>query len=128
MPIAANRQRHRCRESFAARLARMPAEFIKVVRVSDLPERGGKFIRIGDDEIALFRVDGKLFAINNVCAHQHISALHQGIVSGVNVTCPMHGWTYSLETGKAVSGSGCVKTYPVKVVGENVFIEVERAD
>lgn len=106
----------------------MPTEFVKVARMSDLPEHGGKFIRVGDDEIALFKVDGKLFAINNVCAHQHISALHQGILSDLNVTCPMHGWTYSLETGKAVSGDGCVKTYPVKVVGENVFVEVETTD
>ncbi|MBX2993065.1 MAG: nitrite reductase small subunit NirD [Bacteroidetes bacterium] len=105
----------------------MPVEFIAVARMSDLPERGGKFIRVGDDEIALFKVAGKLFAINNVCAHQHISALHQGVLNGLEVTCPMHGWTYSLETGKAVSGSGCVKTYPVKIAGENVLVEIERA-
>ena len=37
----------------------------------------------------------------------------------------MHGWTYSLETGKAVSGDGRVKTYEVKVEGENVYLQVE---
>jgi NAD(P)H-dependent nitrite reductase small subunit len=100
------------------------SEFIKVARLSDLHERQGKFVRVEDDEIALFKIDGRFFAINNVCAHQHISALHQGELNGLNVTCPMHGWTYSLETGKAISGSGCVQVYPVKVIGENVFVEI----
>ncbi len=98
------------------------SEFVKVACVSDVHERQGKLIRIEDDEIALFKVDGKFYAINNVCAHQHFSALHQGELNGLKITCPMHGWTYSLETGKAISGSGCVKTYQVKVVGENVFV------
>jgi nitrite reductase (NADH) small subunit len=99
-------------------------EFVKVARISEVPERRGKLVRIGDDEIALFKVEGSYYAINNVCAHQHISALHQGEMNGLNVTCPMHGWTYSLETGKATLGSGCVKTYEVKVVGEYVFLKL----
>jgi nitrite reductase/ring-hydroxylating ferredoxin subunit len=35
----------------------------------------------------------------------------------------MHGWTYSLETGIALSGSGRVGTYTVKVEGDDVYIE-----
>lgn len=101
----------------------MQVEFVKVARVSEVRESGGKLIRVDDEEIALFKVDGKFYAINNVCAHQHFSALHQGELDGLKVTCPMHGWTYSLETGKAVSGDGCVKTYQVKVEGEFVLIE-----
>ena len=104
----------------------MPNEFVKIARLSELSERRGKLVRIEDDEIALFKIDGTVYAINNVCAHQHFSALHQGELHALEVTCPMHGWTYSLETGKAVSGSGCVKTYRVKVVGENVFAEVNK--
>ena len=100
------------------------SEFVNVARLSELSERQSKFIRIEDEEIALFKVDGKFYAINNVCAHQHFSMLHQGELNGLEVTCPMHGWTYSIETGKATSGSGCVKTYRVKIIGESVFIEV----
>jgi NAD(P)H-dependent nitrite reductase small subunit len=98
-------------------------EFVKVAKTSDVHERVGKFIRIDDDEIALFKVDGKFFAIDNVCPHQHISALHQGELNGLMITCPMHGWTYSLETGKAEGGSGRVRTHRVKVEGEFVWIE-----
>lgn len=106
----------------------MSREFVHAAKISEIFDRRGKRIRIDDEELALFKVDGKLYAINNVCAHQHISALHQGELSGLEVTCPMHGWTYSLETGKSVSGSGCVKTYPVKVVGDNVLVEIDRPE
>jgi len=98
-------------------------EFVKVAKGSDVPERRAKLIHIEDNDIALFKVEGKVYAINNVCAHQHFSALHKGELTGLQVTCPMHGWTYSLETGKAVSGDGSVKTYQVKIEGDFVWIE-----
>jgi NAD(P)H-dependent nitrite reductase small subunit len=100
------------------------SEFVKVSRTSDIPLRAGKFIRIEDEEIALFNVNGVFYAIDNVCPHQHISALHQGELSGLQVTCPMHGWTYSLETGKAESGNGRVRTHRVKV--EHGFVWIEK--
>jgi NAD(P)H-dependent nitrite reductase small subunit len=101
------------------------SESIKVAKTSDVAEQQGKLIRVNDDEIALFKVGGAFYAIDNVCPHQHISALHQGELDGLYVTCPMHGWTYSLETGKAVGGSGGVKTFEVTVVGQNVFVRVD---
>jgi NAD(P)H-dependent nitrite reductase small subunit len=100
-------------------------QFVKVAKTFDVAERQGKFIRVDDEEIALFRIDGSFYAIDNVCPHQHISALHQGEIEGLNVTCPMHGWTYSLETGKAVGGSGRVRTHEVKVVGQNVLVRID---
>jgi len=96
---------------------------VRVAALSDIAEGRGVRVRLGDDEIALWRVRGKLYAIGNVCSHQHFSELHRGILSGLTVSCPMHGWTYSLETGLAVSGSGRVRTYHVSVEGDSVYIE-----
>jgi NAD(P)H-dependent nitrite reductase small subunit len=101
----------------------MDETFINVGKRSAFPEGRGKRIKVGDDEVALWHVHGKFYAINNVCAHQHFALLHQGMLEGLTVTCPMHGWTFSLETGKAMTGSGRVRTYPVKVVGEDVWVE-----
>lgn len=106
----------------------MATVFIRVARVQQIPDRGGKLVHLDDDDIALFRVNGKVYALNNVCAHQHFSALHQGELNGLHISCPMHGWTYSLETGVAVTGSGRVKAYPVKIEGDNVLVGVERSD
>ena len=102
----------------------MEETFVKVGKTSAFPEGRSRRIKVGDDEVALWHVRGKFYAINNVCAHQHFAMLHQGILEGLTVTCPMHGWTFSLETGRATVGSGKVRTYAVKVVGEDVWVAV----
>lgn len=98
-------------------------EFVKVARTSDLHDHRGTLVRVEMEEIALWRVNGRIYAINNVCPHQHFSMLHQGTIDGIYVACPMHGWSFSLEDGRAKSGSGQGRTYQVKVVGEDVMIE-----
>ena len=97
--------------------------FERVARLSDLAEGKGARVKLGDDEIALWRVRGKVYAIANLCSHQHYSELHRGILSGLTVACPMHGWTYSLETGIALTGNGRVRTYRVKLEGDDVYLE-----
>lgn len=106
----------------------MDGSFVKVGKVSAFPDGRGKRMRVGDDEIALWRVRGKFYAIDNVCAHQHFALLHEGILQDLTVACPMHGWTYSLETGRATVGSGRVRTFAVKVVGEDVWVEKKISD
>ena len=98
-------------------------EFVKVGRFSDIPEKRGKLIHIDGNEIALWKAGGKLYAINNVCPHQHFSMLHQGDLNGLELTCPMHGWTFRLDTGLPTVGNGKAKTYQVKIDGESVFVE-----
>jgi nitrite reductase (NADH) small subunit len=100
----------------------MATEFIRVASVGEIPDRRGKLVNVDDEDIALFRVNNRVYALNNVCAHQHFSALHEGTLTGLCVSCPMHGWTYSLETGIAETGNGRVKTYPVKIEGDQVFL------
>lgn len=101
----------------------MPVGFVKVATVSEISERRSKRIKVGDEEIALWRVDGAYYAINNVCCHQHIPALHLGILDGHQVSCPMHGWTYSLLTGREETGQGKVRTYRVLVERDCIYIE-----
>ena len=98
-------------------------EFVRVARVSEIPERRGKLVRLDNEEIALWRAEGKLYAINNVCPHQHFSMLHEGELKGIELTCPMHGWTFRLDTGTPTVGSGKAKTYNVKIEGDTVFVE-----
>jgi len=104
----------------------MDAAFVKVGKATAFPEGKGKRIKVGDVDVALWHVRGMFYAIDNVCAHQHFAMLHQGIVEDLTVSCPMHGWTYSLETGRATVGSGKVRTYAVKVVGEDVWVELRE--
>jgi nitrite reductase/ring-hydroxylating ferredoxin subunit len=97
--------------------------FIKVTTIDQLHEKRGKLVTVDGEDVVIFKRANDLFAINNVCAHQHFSMLHQGSVEEYEVACPMHGWVYDMRTGKSITGQGRVSSYKVKVVGEDVFIE-----
>ena len=89
------------------------------------PRRALRGIAAG--RIAVFRTgDDQIFATEDRCPHKG-GPLSQGIVHGSSVTCPLHNWVISLETGKAQGADdGAVRTIPVKVEGER-FIAGDAA-
>ena len=67
-------------------------------------------------------MDDRIFAIEDHCPHRG-GPLSQGIVHGTAVTCPLHNWAISLETGKALGADeGSVRTIRVKVEDQQIFI------
>ncbi len=96
-----------------------------IAKIQDLKEKRGKCYTIDGEQIALFKVQEKVFAISNNCPHQHFAKLHESIVEENIITCPMHGWCFDLVTGKSTNASGKLKTYSVEVINENVFVEME---
>jgi len=92
----------------------MSGQTVRIGRGEDVAEGQGTRVRLDGYDIALWRVQGRLHAIANTCPHQHVSALHSGTLEDRCVTCPMHGWSFSLETGLAVLGNGRVRVYPVR--------------
>ncbi|NJR80505.1 nitrite reductase small subunit NirD [Sphingomonas corticis] len=102
----------------------MIADWIDVGPVQAIPPRGSRTVPVqGGDEIALFRThDERVFALVNRCPHKH-GPLSQGIVHGHAVTCPLHNWRISLETGEALGDDrGCTPTIPVRVDAGRVLI------
>lgn len=97
--------------------------YIKIARTSELSETRSLSLRIDGEEVALFRVKGEVVAVRNDCPHQHFSLLHQGALKEYALTCPMHGWTFDLRTGKSITGNGHLKRYAVKLVGDEIWIE-----
>jgi nitrite reductase (NADH) small subunit len=97
--------------------------WIAVGNVTDIPQRGARCIKTPYGKVAVFRTgDDRVFAIDDHCPHKG-GPLSQGIVHGASVTCPLHNWVISLETGKAQGADeGCVRTVPVKVENGTVFI------
>ncbi|MFA6572227.1 MAG: Rieske 2Fe-2S domain-containing protein [Bacteroidota bacterium] len=77
--------------------------FIPVCKSKEVLEKKGLQLIFEDDldfQIALFRLKGQIYCVSNICPHRHADQIFNGIISGMNITCPLHGWTYSLETGK----------------------------
>ncbi len=101
---------------------------IKVAKMAEVLENKSKLVIVDDMDIALFLVNGEYFATHNVYPHQHFSLFHQGSREGMKITCPMHGWTFDLETGRAYFGSGRLKTYRLKVIGEDLWMEHPKSE
>ena len=75
--------------------------------VDDVPRLGSGVVETPSGHIAVFRAaDDTVFALRDSCPHKQ-GKLSQGIVHGHRVTCPLHNWVISLETGQA---QGVVQT------------------
>lgn len=100
--------------------------WIAIGSVDDIPVRGARCVNTPHGRIAVFRTaDDTVFAIEDQCPHKQ-GPLSQGIVHGNAVTCPLHNWVISLETGKAQGADeGTVRTIPVKVEGDRLLIALE---
>ncbi len=75
------------------------SQFVPVARVEEVPEGGGRVYQVAGREIALFRVAGQFYALDNVCPHRG-GPLGEGFLSGTEVTCPWHAWSFDVRTGK----------------------------
>lgn len=102
--------------------------WIKIGSINDIPRRGARCVATPRGRIAVFRTgDDQVFAIKDRCPHKG-GPLSQGIVHGTSVTCPLHNWVISLETGKALGADqGEVRTIPVKIEDDQLFIAIGAA-
>ena len=100
------------------------ATWIDIGPLDDIPVRGARVIKTGLGCVALFRTHtNEVFAIDDTCPHKK-GPLSEGIVHGRAVTCPLHNWVISLETG-VVQGpdEGSVATYPVRVADGRILLD-----
>ena len=96
----------------------------KVCTTNDLKDGEGRPFTISGKPIAVFKQNGQFFAIDNTCPHMG-GPLGEGLLEGEEITCPWHGWQFSIRTGAHVSIPGVkAKTYPVTVKDGEVFVDV----
>lgn len=99
--------------------------WLRVTTMEEIPPQGSRVIRVGENDIALFRTaDNEVFALRDKCPHKG-GPLSQGMVCGKKVTCPLHGWNIGLADGLAVApDKGCAHTIPVRIDQGDVFIGI----
>ena len=100
--------------------------WVALGKLSDIPLRGARCVKTPQGKVAVFRTaENEVFAIEDHCPHRG-GPLSQGIVHGKAVTCPLHNWVISLETGRALGADeGVVRTIPVRVEEESLYIALE---
>jgi len=74
--------------------------------------------------LAVFRVDGALYAVDDTCTHQDAS-LADGYLEGCFIECPLHASTFDLRTGRPSGppATRAVRTHAVIVLDGTIFVE-----
>ena len=82
-------------------------------------------VKAGDLDIALYNIDGQLYATHNVCTHAH-ALLSDGFLEGDVIECPLHGGRFEVKTGKGLGAPiTCdLKTFPVRVEGNAIQVKL----
>lgn len=102
----------------------MNEEYTKLCRISELQEKEGKRFFVNNREVALFKVDGKVYALDNICPHKQSALIYDGFVEDGTVSCPAHGWKFNLDDGKMANKVTGVEKFDVKIEDEEVFVRV----
>jgi nitrite reductase/ring-hydroxylating ferredoxin subunit len=99
-------------------------EFIEVARLDQVPPGSGTSFTVAGKDVALFNVDGTIYAMEDSCLHKG-SSLGASQLDGKVVTCRSHGWHYDVTTGSTMNVPGYgVASYPAKVVDGQIFVAV----
>ena len=96
----------------------------KVASVSDFKGVNKIVVDVEGVAIALYNVSGTFYATDDICTHDG-GTLADGELVGNEIICPRHGARFDVRNGKAMCMPAFtpVNTYPVKVQGEDIFIE-----
>lgn len=101
--------------------------WIDIGALDDIPVRGARVVKTRMGCVAVFRTaEDEVFALDDRCPHKG-GPLSDGIVHGRAVTCPLHNWVISFETGEAQGADeGRVGAYDARVEGGRVLLDVAR--
>ncbi len=103
-------------------------EFTAVARDEEVQEGHALRRLVGGEPVALFRVGGQVYCIDDTCTHAYAS-LSEGKVNGRIVTCPLHGGQFDIPTGRPVHLPvvEAVAVHPVRVEAGQVLVGYEPA-
>jgi nitrite reductase/ring-hydroxylating ferredoxin subunit/DMSO/TMAO reductase YedYZ heme-binding membrane subunit len=98
-------------------------DYVDVCGVDEIPEKRACVATLAGERVAVFRYDGKVSAISNVCQHQN-GPLGEGRIIDGCVTCPWHGYQYLPESGASPPPfAEKVPTFNVRVVNGRVMVD-----
>ena len=96
---------------------------IDACAVTDIPENRARIVCVSGERVAIFKYDGKISAVSNVCQHQN-GPLGEGKIVAGCITCPWHGYQYVPETGASPPPFvEKVPTFNVRVQNGRVWID-----
>lgn len=103
----------------------MTETWIEAALLASVPQDDVIAVQVQGREIALYGVDGEVFATDNICTHGH-ARLCDGFLDGHEIECPLHQGKFDVRTGAAMCAplTEAVRAYPVRIEGDRVFLDL----
>lgn len=100
------------------------SHFVKIGHVIDFPEGKGRIVIAARKPVAVFKVNGEIYAVNNICPHMG-GPIGGGELKETIVSCPYHAMRFDVRTGSSTDAFGhSLQTYSVKVEDNEVWLDV----
>ena len=101
-------------------------EFVRVASASEVPPGEMKIVEVGDKEVVIANIDGKLVCFSNECTHRQGPMGEGMLLEGGIVECPFHACQFDATTGEVVAAppDEPLPVYEVQVDGDDVSVAV----
>ncbi|MDP3668931.1 MAG: non-heme iron oxygenase ferredoxin subunit [Telluria sp.] len=103
----------------------MTQQWIDAAAQSAVPDEEVIVVQVAGKEVALYGVDGEVYATDNICTHGH-ARLCDGFLEGAEIECPLHQGRFDVRTGKAMCAplTEDIRCYRVKIENGRVFVDL----
>ena len=103
----------------------MSDNWIDVLAVESVPEADVTAVYAEGKEIALYEVEGEIFATDNLCTHG-AARMSDGFLEGREIECPLHQGRFDVCTGQAMCAplTDNIRVYPVRIENKRVFVNM----
>ena len=103
------------------------SDFVKIAKVTDIPDPGKQTLEVDDALVVLFHVGGRFYCIDDVCTHDG-GPVGEGDLCGHEIVCPRHGAKFDVCTGKALTMPATEATvaHQVKVEDGDVYVRINE--
>ena len=104
----------------------MPEQWIDAAALDAVPEGDVIGIRVEGKEIALYEVEGKIYATDNLCTHG-AARMSDGFLEGREIECPLHQGRFDVCSGQALCAplTENIRTYPVRIENLRVMLKLD---
>jgi naphthalene 1,2-dioxygenase system ferredoxin subunit len=101
----------------------MSEQWIETCNIEEIPEDDVIGVHVHGRDIAFYRVDGNVFATDNICTHGH-ARLCDGFLEGHEIECPLHQGRFDVRNGKAMCEplTENIRIYPIRIQEGRVFV------
>jgi naphthalene 1,2-dioxygenase system ferredoxin subunit len=103
----------------------MANNWLDISALDEVPDDDVLGVDTGAKDLALYKVDGQVYATDNLCTHGH-ARLCDGFLDGFEIECPLHQGKFDIRNGSPTCQpvTEAVRTYPVKIENGRVFVDL----